>query len=584
MADEVRKLQARIDEQYLVDQVNSLRKVETHRERLERVREFDSLYDGDFTGLFSDEDSVPNKTLIENKLKNATHDLTRLASEARGTPIFMRQKDGKEGAKKAALRGVIAMTLWKMAKGRRFERQLYMDAIAGGFMALAAYHDPDELYPQALRLDPRFVYPDYRNNELHSLVYMESMKERQAAHLWPHLGLNDKKDNDKDVTLTTYYDDHEVVQSVVKGNAAGAGTHAFHVSVWTHKLGCIPVAFVPLDAADGSFHGLFDQLGGPMMVRNKIVRLLVDYLESMVHAPWEEKNMILGPSDEEPGPLTVYQHDPNAEGDSFARRIAPAAPAGSVFGLMQLMQGEEQAEAIQPPSRVGIVRQSIASGSFVDSTQGTLSSVVYELQEAMSELREQWDYIAFKIDRKWLNKEKPLYRAVGTKNTYTPESDMGDFFYHSIEYGAGAGVNRAEAANRVQLDLGAGLISKEMAREQIDYIYDTTTVQQQIDQEQLSNVFFQRFSTDPNTPMSMIATAIMEMAKGKDFIEVITALQPELLAKEEAQAQQQPEGITPPADNPAEENVETLEAGGQLDIGGFQPPPLQQQIVRSPQL
>lgn len=579
MAEQGNLIQARINEDYLVAQINGFRKQWSHTMHKTALQDFDSIYRGDVKSLFPDEDEVPDKLLIENKLKNATHDLARLASDARGVASFMRDTDNKTGKARQQMRNVIASTIYTVTKGRKMERQLYLDFIAGGIACVAGYYNGESVYPQVLRLDPRFVYPSVRNGVLRSLVYVETMKERDAAYVWEDLGLNKDKKNERDVTISTYYDDHEVVTSVGTTNAKGDVTSLVHVQRWEHELGCVPVAFVNLDSADGSYHGLLDQLAGPVMVRSKIVRLLVDYLESMVHAPLEYKN-IIDPT-EEPGPLAKYEHDPTAE-ESFIRRMAPAAPAGSVFGLLQYMQGEEAAEAIQPPSRVGIVRQSIASGSFVDSTQGTLSSVVLELQEAMAELRYELNCILFKIDVKHMNYEKPLMRAVGNKHMYTPKDDMGDWHFHTIQYGAGAGVNRAAAANRVQLDLGAGLIDKGLAREQIDYIDDPDAVQRRIDAENLSNVFFQRFSTDPNTKMSHIAQAILEMGKGKDFLEVIEQIAPELVAEEEEAAEAQKQGMQQPAAEPTpEEDAETLEAGGQLDIGGFQPPPLQQQIVRS---
>jgi len=216
----------------------------------------------------------------------------------------------------------------------------------------------------------------------------------------------------------------------------------------------------------------------------------------------------------------------------------------------------------------------------VDSTQGTLSSVIFELQEVMAELRYQANYIAFKIDAKYLNHEKPLYRAVGNKVTYTPSEDMGDFYHHSIQYGASAGLNRAEAGVRVLQDMGAGLISKELARTQLDYVDDVTVEQNRIDKEQLAQAFFQRLAGDPNTPMSVLAQGIVEMAKGKGLIEVVEKVAPALVAAQEAA--QAPAGGTV-----AEPTVAESAAAAQLatEQGAiepeFAPQPMQQQIVRN---
>jgi hypothetical protein len=202
----------------------------------------------------------------------------------------------------------------------------------------------------------------------------------------------------------------------------------------------------------------------------------------------------------------------------------------------------------------------------------------------MASFREQANYIAFKIDAKHLDKEKPLYRAIGNKHSYKPSEDMKDFYYHSVQYGASAGLNRAEAGARVLQDMGAGLISKELAREQIDYVSDVTVEQNRIDREQLANVVFQRFSADPNTPMSLLFQAQIEMAKGKSLIDVVEIIAPQMIqAEEESKAAAQAEQGLPNPESAGEQitdNQQQAEGGGLLDVNSFAPPPLQQQIIR----
>jgi len=571
---------SRITEEYLVSQVNSLRGSDSHQEHKQRVQKFDKLYAGDFSALFPNETSLPAEPLVENKIKNAAHDLARLSNEAKGTPVFTRQGESAEAQKKAAVRSVIADTLWRMGGGPKIELREYLDLAVTGMAAIATYTDSSSEYPIHMRLDPRLCYPDTHNGTLISMIYAEEMLERNAAFLFPDLPLNGKADNDAKVLNVIYYDKDEVVQAVC--GLKGAKARNAEISRrWVHNLGVIPVAFVSLASVDGTYHGLFDQLGGPLMMRNKIIRLLADYLESMAHAPFESKNVLN--SDDEPGPNTIYQHDPNSE-QSFIRRVAPAAPAGSVFGLLQYADSQESAEAIQPPARVGIVSQSIASGSFVTSTQGTLSSVVKELQDCIAELRQTCNVIAMKIDERYLNTEKPLWQAIGRRATYTPREDIDGWYHHTIQYGASAGLNRSEADVRVLQHMGAGLISKELAREQLDYIDDITVEQDRIDKEQLASVLFQRFVADPNTPVTALADAIVSMGKGKSLVDVVEKIIPEL-QKAQEQAQQAAAGGGAPGEGPPEaaDQQASLEAGGQLGQNvEFAPTPLQQQIVRNP--
>ena len=576
--------ETRITEAYLVNQVNGFRGMKTHQDHKQQLQTYDTLYGGNFSKLFPGESGLSEMPLVENKIKNATHDLARLSNEAKGSAVFMKEGESQAAKTRAKVRAAIAHTIWKMGRGDRKEGKLYLDLISAGYCALSVFYNSKSEYPQFLRLNPRFCYPDVMNGELQTLLYVEVVKERQAARIWPDLPLNGDPKNNKDVLITMYFDSEYAATAICKTTAAGIATSAhFAAPTWEHGLGRIPIAFVALESADDTFHGLFDQLGGPMMIRNKAVRLMTDYMESMAHAPFEEKAVIN--ADEEPGPLTVYHHDPNAP-ESFMRRVAPAAPAGSVFGLMQYMDAQESAEAIQPPARVGVVSQSIASGSFVASTQGTLSSVVKELQDYIADVRYQADCIAFKIEEKYLDKDKPLYQAVGSKTMYKPSVDIAGFHYHTIQYGAGAGLNRAEADTRVLQHLGARLISHETARSQIEYLEDVTVEDDRINREELESAAFQRFAGDPNTPQSILWRVLILINKGKSFIDALEEVQPDMFKAE--QAQQQPQGAP---GQPGGQGMNPADQAAALQAGStqpgaitpeFAPQPLPQIITRNP--
>jgi hypothetical protein len=585
----IQRYEERVTGEYIANQVTQRRQAEMHQTHKARIEDMDRIYRGDLSKYRTNGESAPKDyLLIENKFKNAVHDLTRLAAEPRPTPVFMQKGDSIAEYKKARVREGIADTQWEMNNGPSIQRKLYMDIIGGGYTAVAAHYNDRSEYAQFYRLDPRYCYPSVRNGVIVDMLYVEAMKKELAEIQWPDLNLGAVKDN-SDVMVTTYFDDVAVNQAVVA--TMGKKTQGFIVDRWEHNLGCVPVAFRALDTFDSTFRGLFDQIGGPMSLRNRVLSLMEDYMEDMVHAPWESKG-VLNP-DDPPGPLTIYQHDPNAE-ESFMRRTQPAAPAGAVFGVLQSLEVQESVEALQPPARVGQVSQSIASGDFVNSTQGSLSSAVRELQDNMAELRKQLTYICFKIEEKYLDTEKPLIRAVGDKKTYLPSKDIDGVYAHRLLFGAAAGTDRQYADVRVLQHVGSGLISKKTGRSQLDYIDDPTSEQNWIDQEQLAMILFQRFSADPATPLSSIAEAMVEMGKGKDLVEVMAA-QAAKMAEREAQAQQAalgggapvgPEGVPREAGEEALalDKGEVPEEGGGAPIGPikpFSPPPLAQVFIDS---
>jgi len=582
----VKDYSGRINGEYISNQVLSMRASERHNDHKKRINDGDSLYAGDLRALFPEQD-LPSVPYVENKYKNALHDLARLSAEAKPMPVWMVKGSQVKETVKARIREQIALTIWEMGgQSVNLERRIYMDMAGAGYAALAVFYNDECDYAQFMRLDPRMCYPDVRNGKLVSMLYVETIPLRQMALEYPDVVIP-AKDADKDCLIVTYYDKDEVVQSVCQTQGPKVLTTDILPGRWIHNLGVVPVAFRALDTYDGTYRGMLDQLGGPLMIRNKVVAYLDDYLEDMVHAPYESKNVLN--SEELPGPGRVYQHDPNAD-ESFIRRVAPASPAGAVFGLLNYMDDQESREAIQPPSRVGSVSQSIASGSFVASTQGSLSSAVKELQDMMADLRKQFHTIAFKIEEKYLDFEKPLIRAVGKKMTYTPSRDIGGNYTHRILFGAAAGVDVQYADVRVLQHQGAGFISKETARQQINYLDDASAEQDRIDREQAANILFQRFASDPNTSQAQLAKIVVELGKGNSLIDVMEQLAEEMAAAEEAakQAAEAQAQEMAGAGGPEMPDGQALEKGavpeGEAPAFAplqFAPPPLQQQIVSS---
>jgi len=554
----------RVNEDYILAQVHYHMQSESFSDHKERMLAGDRLYLGNLNELFPSEQGVPDIPYVENKFKNALHDISRLASEGKGAVKAISRGDKEKDMRAAEVRESINEGYWVINKMRRREQGLFLDLAGTGFMSTACYYNDASPYPQAAPLNPRFSYPDVRNGILTSMVTIEEVKERVLAARFPHLGLNADGDNQNVGTFACYYDDEVVVEAVLMPENNKL-TNARIVKNWVHELGVIPVAFEMLDTFDGSFHGLFEQLAGPLMVRNKVIRYLVDYMEQMVHAPIRAKNVLN--ADDEPGTMTIYQIDPNAN-DWVFDRLPPASPANSVFGVLSYMQDQEEKEALQPPSRSGNVSQSIASGTFVDRTQGQLTSVVKELQEKMASLREQSNEIMNRIDERWMDFRKPLVRPIAGKKMYLPSEDIDGWYFHEVKYGAGAGLDRLNADTRVMNHLAGRLISREEARAEIDYLDDSASSQEKIDRELLADAILQRFVQDPNTPMSVIVKTWLQMTgEGKSFSEALEITVPEMLAAEQAAAGVPPEGAELPEGMEAEaEGAEPTEELTQINL------------------
>lgn len=537
----VKIYEGRVTELFLLQQHAYNVGLESNQDRRIRMEGNDQLYRGEIAELFPKEDSLPSVMYIENKFKNALHDHARLASEGRGMPRFVPRGDKSADKTGARVRESIASTYWTVGGGLTLNRRLFLDLAGSGFMAVAGFYNKQSVYPQYMRLDPRFCYPDVRNGKLQSLVYIETVKERMVAHDHPELGLDSAADNSSELDFIAYYDDEEVAEAFVRrASKANTSPSIYVLQRWRHGLERVPVAYYQFATFDGAPRGIFDQLSGPMMVRNKSVRFVIDYMEQIAHSPLFALNV--ENANEVPGPMTVYRGDPDAEpGTVRLERVGPAAAGGSLWNLLSYMGDQEEKEATQPAARSGQVPQSQASGSFVNSTQGTLTSVVIEMQEGMGDLRQQLDTVLFLIDEQHLDTAKPLVKPVGKKRTYMPSKDIDGWYYHTVEYGAGAGLDKLNTDNRVLNHVAGRLIDRGTAREQIDYLDDSNSIQEKIDAENIGDALLQRFAVDPSTPLSSLAkiSVIME-EEGLSKTEALKVVAPELFAAEQAAQPQQP--------------------------------------------
>lgn len=549
---------ARITESYLAQSTEANKTAAWWKDHKSRILKFDTIYGGNLLGLQPEENTLENQPYVHNSLKNSAHDIKRLAREARGYPIFIKEGEDQKSEDRAKLREAIVDTEWVEGGGARSEGQFYFDLIRGGFAAVAVYKDPTSDYPQFMRMDPAFGYPTVANGRLIDYLHVETMKERVAAQLF-RLKVDAKSDKNCDVVL--YFNQDVSLQAVVQIGERGK-SQATITTTWPHDLGCVPVAFRQLESADGQYRGLLDQLPGPLMGRNRAIRLMLDYLEDMVHASWEEKG--IKNADALPGPTTVFHHEEDAEGETFMRRTPPAAPASAVFGLVDYLQSEEESEGFQPRSRTGQIQGSNNSGSFVESTQGSLSSVVMEMQGYVADLRHDANIIAMKIDEKHLDTEKPLVRAVGEKKTYLPSRDIKGWHYHKVAFGAAAGMDRNSADQRVLQLMGAGLIDDSIARSQIDFIEGDTNVADDVDRMLLRKFMLQKMLQDPNITFADLAQIDQLMAEGKSRDEALKEVLPQLMERQQQQAQQpaggQPSGPTPQGQTPQDEGL-ALEKG-----------------------
>lgn len=587
-ADLLEKLKDRQYRQYIIDMRNT-RRNETYQARDDRIREVDRILRGEFRYKIPSGDVIEEYPMITNLSLTYTQDVSRLVMEqAAGirAPIL---GDKKVHENNAALREMVSMGYWQSNRGELLEPQLAQDLVVAGAAYLYVYVDDKLDVPHIARIDPRVCYPTIYNGVLSDLLAIQVVPAQIAHFMYPHLNIDamvtDAKGNGT-VEMLDYLSANEVFRVVVPQTSAGYPEKPDHfVVVDAHTPpGCVPVAYAQLPSHDGAQRGLIEQLGPSLEAKNKIASLLTKYLEDQVFTPFFAQNVLN--AEDTPGPETIYQADPNAQNASM-ERIQAAAPNQTLYALMETLDIDQRALIGYPESRSGVVGQSIASGSFVDATQGTLSTAVKNIQGHIGDMREQAHLACAKYELEYKNYEKPLITAVANKTTYLPSEAYKDGFHKvSISYGPNAGLSRGQADVRDLQFLGARVIAKATVREHVGegYLKDRLEEQDRIELETAEDALQQLYWPDPNIPMMQkLETYKLMKQKGMGLVEASEAAAEAIL---EAQAAAQteapgPEGLAPEG-APAEPGVpEAAPAEGPPQDVRFAPPPLSNYFVNS---
>lgn len=588
MGDHLENLEGRVTEEYLLQ----------HREFYgehfnswkSRIAETDRVLRGEFPVLYPGEQATVLLPVVQNLAETFTRDVARLVNEAEPTIQSGAKNDTDRETRKALVREAAADTHWMANRGRLMVPLWTMDLLITGAAFAVAWTDSASEYPHFLRVDPRYCYPDIHNGVLQDLLVSQRMKLRVADRLFPDLGLMDKaktlRDVAEDVEVWDYYSRDESVKAVSllkKGGKPWGASGVVVVKRWQPMIDCPPVAFVQLPSHDGAFRGMLDQIGGSLTAKNRIVQRIIEYMDQLIHAPFFEVGVTNWQTP--PGPRTVYHGDPNSPVAPQMTRLSPAGSAPDIYALVSYLDEQQRGQIAYPASRQGNVSQSIASAAFVSSTQGNLSSVVREVQYLLGDLRRQLHHIGFALDQKWLDFEKPLVRSVEKQSTYVPSRDIDGRYDVEVIYGVGAGLDRLNADVRLLQFKGAGILSDETVRANIEFLKDPAAEPDRIEREEVARAIRQRFLTDPSIQFDFIAEVLAEQRKnGLSLVDAVAVVRQRMQAQAPA-APAEEELPTPPAGEPAATEQLALERGAvpeeQVALEHvFQPPPLEQILIR----
>jgi hypothetical protein len=564
-------------EDYIIGEWKSRRTADSYQNWKSRIERVEAMYKGEWPavwpGRVATEEDLP---YVTNLVQIGMDDLQALVSET--SPVIRCDPAGnnEKAITEANVREAIGHTYWLNNDYISWlPSTLAMDLAGSGAAFLLIWHGADD-YPMFIRLDPRGCYPTIEHGRLIDLMVVSRMKATSAALLFPEIGIETRIDETTEVEVVDYYSDSIIAQHVIHpGKSYGDDPEGVErISIEPNPLGRMPIAWSKLETFDGAFRGIFDQVKNILWAQNRIFKLILDHADSAVYAPFKARNV--ANLHEPPGPDTIYQL---LEGGDLAR-VEPNPIQGDLFNLLEYLEREGRAGVSYPATRQGDIQQAIASAAFVESTMGQLTTQVRRIQRHLQRIMSVANSLGFQIDEKFLNFSKPMIRTVKHINEYTPTEAINKIYRNRVVYGVGAGLDIINRSVMLTQDLGAGIISKETAAEQKEYILDPQGEQQKREKEFGRELLMQKMFAEGDLPSAIELAATL--AEGKDILQAAVRLrdQQQKAAQAAVEAAQAEAGA--PGAPPAPVTPEAQPAAGAEPFELLQPVVPPEQIIVAP--
>ena len=548
-------------------------KKQTVSERADKDREVDNLINGEWGVLFPDDtyrtsDGKTGQRVqhIQNFAADSLRDLKHDAAESYPSLKCQPLNDTELQAKKAEIRESIGMGYWNF-RGVAQMRERLISHIATHARAFLWVREPEKGgdRPKFQVLDPRACYPTWTEDELYDMLYVETLLKRTAEQRYPYdyegRPISFKSFEGGTVECTDLLTPDRLVKVLIGKSATNSQFIAVKVREDENRCGVVPVAH-SAEWVNGRLTGVFDQAAPTIHAQNRIVTLMLADADRRVFAERFERGVLNATY----GPEGVIELNDEPGSRSEVGYVQRPTLGQDLFQLGSQLERSTRGTVIYPPARSGEVRQSIASGSFVDASMGERASGKRWVNRHLCRIIEEATEIAFSIDEHYMDEDKPLTPAVGTKRTYRPSEDLkGNYEVSCISPSLGLDPLN-QTARAVQLN-AAGILPKRMILEQLPDVVNPLEAERLIALEESRSVITQEMlATGQILPVhAMYHKALLE-GKSRDEALMIASEAPPV-----------PQG--PTTGNPEgrpETPVSAEEQQAQLEGGAPTPSPLDQ--------
>lgn len=460
--------------------------VEAHRPWKTRVEEVTRIANGDWWHVWPDLTREPLAPTVANVIELGIAHIGAIGGAvvpSVNVPVAHKEKgpDGERGASKRERR---LRELREQSNLAVILASLWQDYAGTGSATLGVWADfskpAAERNPYYVRFDPRFTYP-VRNaqGELIELLVARRRSLNEIEKEFPQL--KGKFDKTSDVEEWFWYTQerfyHILADVSVNGRKRVGG---YVVTNEKNELECIPAVEIVRPSFDGERRGQFDQTIHILRTMHHLMALTIERTEEETYAPIVSYE-VEGVETFGPGAVMRFRGP-----DSKIERMQSKSMF-DVKDLIARLEVNARTAGVYPPQLSGDPGASIVSARGIAASMGALDARLALMHRQFEWGLAKADGLALMFDEKYCPGTKTIYGdARDRKNpeSFNPERDIAGNYEVVVSYGVGAGSDPANKEVRLQMHLGARLISRKRARQELDFLEDPEDEELELAREQ----------------------------------------------------------------------------------------------------
>ena len=449
--------------------------IETHSDWKERISEITAIVNGDWHMIWSNLTSTPEAPSVANIIELGIHHWSALGGAVIPgvrvpVPVNQNIKGGERAARKRERR---VKELWNNSNINELMAQWWGDYAGTGCAYAGVWADFEkktaDRHPYLHRIDPRYVYPikDTKGNVIEALIARRVSRDVLVKQYPVAKGIIDPASDSVEEWFWYFPDKimHVVADISPKGRQKNT---AVVLTEEPNHLGMVPIVEVGVPTFDGERRGIFDQTRHLLRTMHRLMTLTITSSEEEVYPPVFEYD-VMNPDDFGPGAI-IHGRSPEARMERMSSRSHFDAK-----DLISRLANEARTQASFPGQLSGDPGASIVSAKGIQASMGQIDARLALAHKQFEKFLEKASHILLAFDENYCDGEKMLNGDNHDKKKaelFIPSRDISGHYEVNVRYGIGAGTDPSNREMRLSMNLQQGMISRETARDEMDFLDD----------------------------------------------------------------------------------------------------------------